>query len=89
VFNIKACGRRTVGEAVDPVVAEVHGQEGEAPGPGGVPGQRHQVEVVPHVHVARQLHAPHEQAGNITASCSLCCPLFYTIESFSSFPVHF
>ncbi len=51
----------TVSEAVEPVVAEVHTQEGEPPGPGGVPGQLHQAVLVPHVHVSTQLKASHEQ----------------------------
>ena len=51
----------TVSTAVDPVVAEVHPQEGEPPGPGGVPGQLHQSEPLPHVHVGGQLTASNQQ----------------------------
>lgn len=51
----------TVSEAVDPVVAEVHAQEGKPPGPGRVPGQFHQVVMVPHIDVSSQLTASHKQ----------------------------
>lgn len=56
----------TVSEAVDPVVAEVHPEEGEPPGPGRVPGQLHQAEPVPHVHVRGQLAASHHQPEGAT-----------------------
>ena len=41
----------TMTKAVDPVVAQVHAQQGKQPGPGAVPGQGVQAEplVEPHV----------------------------------------
>lgn len=48
-------------KAVDPVVAEVHSQEAEPPGPRRVPGQLHDVVVVPHIHVGGQLEASEQQ----------------------------
>lgn len=56
------CTTGTVSKTVDPVVAKVHSQEGEPPGPGRVPGQLHQAVVVPHMHVSAQLTASHQQA---------------------------
>lgn len=70
----------TVSEAVDPVVAEVHTQEGQPPGPGGVPGQLHQAVLLPHVHVSGQLAASHEQpeGGPVRALCQFKeCPCRY------------
>lgn len=52
--------RPTVGEAVQPVVAQVDGQEGEPPGPSRVPRQLHQTVVVPHVDVRGHFNASHE-----------------------------
>lgn len=52
-------------EAVDPVEAEVHAQEGEPPGPGRVPRQLHQAVPVPHVHVSSQLTASHEHPEGV------------------------
>lgn len=56
------CGP-TMGEAVQPVVAQIHSQEGEPPGPGWVPGQLQQPVVVPHINVCGQFDAPHEHPG--------------------------
>lgn len=54
---------------MNPVVAEVHPHEGEPPGPGRVPGQLHQMVLVPHIHVSRQLTASHQQAGGDNQTC--------------------
>lgn len=56
------CGP-TVGKAVQPVVAQVDGQEGEPPGPRRVPRQLQQPVVVPHVDVRGQFDASHEHPG--------------------------
>lgn len=72
------CTTGTVSKTVDPVVAKVHSQEGEPPGPGRVPGQLHQAVVVPHMHVSAQLTASHQQAverkgqSSVLAQMCLC-----------------
>lgn len=48
-------------KAVDPVVAKVDPDEGEPPGPGRVPGQLQQAEMLPDVHVGGQLAASQQQ----------------------------
>lgn len=53
----------TVSHAVQPVVAQVHPQEGQPPGPGRVPGQLQQAVILPHVYVSRQLEASHEHSA--------------------------
>lgn len=67
------CGVGTMSAAVNPVVTEVHSQQGEPPGPGRVPGQLQQPVPLPDVHVCCQLTASHQQpaAGTITAPVSV------------------
>jgi len=63
----------TVSEAVHPVVAEVHAQKADPPGPGRVPGQLQQAVPVPHEHVSSQLTASHEQPEGVSTqrTCSV------------------
>lgn len=69
--SVRATCVSTVSKAVDPVVAKVHPQEGEPPGPGRVPGQLHQAVPVPHIYVSSQLTASHQQpeGGTVRALC--------------------
>lgn len=61
----------TMSKTVDPVVAEVHSQEGEPPGPGRVPWQLHKAVVFPHIHVRCQLTASHQQPEGESTFCVL------------------